>query len=125
MCRGDVLLVCSDGLSGPVDDPEIAAALERATTAAEASEALIALANDAGGPDNVTCIVGRLDGAGLPAPRDDDDRPVARRFSLAPEGPATIPEAAALGVRDTEPPAPPEPGAVERLRAFLGLGRRA
>jgi protein phosphatase len=59
---GDVLLVCSDGLHGPLGDDAIRAVLERETSSRAASEALIALANAAGGPDNVTCIVARIDG---------------------------------------------------------------
>ena len=68
--RGDVLLVCSDGLSGPVGDETIRRTLEEATSPAAAGEALIALANAAGGPDNVTCIVARIQGEALGAPVD-------------------------------------------------------
>ncbi len=63
--RGDVLLICSDGLSGPVDDEVIRRTLEEAGSPVEAAEALIALANAAGGPDNVTAIVARIEGDGL------------------------------------------------------------
>lgn len=68
--RGDVLLICSDGLSGPVEDETIRRTLEEASSPASASEALIALANAAGGPDNVTCIVARIHGEALGAPAD-------------------------------------------------------
>ena len=68
--RGDVLLVCSDGLSGPVADEMIRRTLEEAASPAAAGEALIALANAAGGPDNVTCIVARIHGEALGAPAD-------------------------------------------------------
>src|SRR5262249_27498752 len=60
--RGDVLLVCSDGLHGPIGDDAIRAVLERETSPARACEALVALANAEGGPDNVTCIVARITG---------------------------------------------------------------
>jgi PPM family protein phosphatase len=56
---GDLFLLCSDGLSGMVSD----AALMAAVSAAEDFEAtcaqLIELANNAGGNDNVTCILAR------------------------------------------------------------------
>jgi PPM family protein phosphatase len=56
---GDLFLLCSDGLSGMVSD----AALVAAVSAGEDLEAtcgqLIELANNAGGNDNVTCILAR------------------------------------------------------------------
>jgi protein phosphatase len=58
--KGDTLLLCSDGLSGVVDDPAIAGALTAEPTPDRACAALIALALAAGAPDNVTCIVFRI-----------------------------------------------------------------
>ena len=58
---GDVVLLCTDGLSGPVDDDEILAAIDGAGTLNDAAATLIALANDAGGPDNVTVVLARVD----------------------------------------------------------------
>lgn len=57
---GDVVLLCSDGLSGPVSDASIAEVLARETDMAAACEALVARANDAGGPDNVSCVAFRV-----------------------------------------------------------------
>jgi len=52
---GDVLLLCSDGLTGVVDDDEIAAVItEHGATAAV--DELIERANRAGGPDNITVL---------------------------------------------------------------------
>jgi len=56
---GDVFVLCSDGLSGPVDDPLIGAIVS-SLPAAEASQLLIHLANVHGGPDNITAIVVRV-----------------------------------------------------------------
>ncbi|MDH3730298.1 MAG: protein phosphatase 2C domain-containing protein [Acidimicrobiia bacterium] len=53
---GDRLLLCSDGLSAMVDDPEIAELLAAATPE-EAVWTLVEAANRAGGEDNVTVIV--------------------------------------------------------------------
>jgi protein phosphatase len=53
---GDRLLLCSDGLTAMVDDPEIAQLLSR-DTPEEAVWALIEAANNAGGEDNITVVV--------------------------------------------------------------------
>jgi serine/threonine protein phosphatase PrpC len=57
---GDSLLLCSDGLSRMVTDPEIASTLLTSTSAQEAADRLIELANENGGQDNVTAIVVRV-----------------------------------------------------------------
>ena len=63
--RDDVLLLCSDGLHGPVDDALIADVLANVEDPAKACAALVGRALAAGAPDNVTCIVGRVRGDGL------------------------------------------------------------
>ena len=57
---GDVTLLCSDGLSGPVSDGAIASILGAHPDPALACDALVAAANANGGPDNVTCVVVRV-----------------------------------------------------------------
>jgi PPM family protein phosphatase len=52
-----VFLLCTDGLSKVLREEEIAAVLESARTPQEAADMLVDLANQAGGPDNITCIV--------------------------------------------------------------------
>jgi len=55
---GDLLLLCSDGLHDVVSDEGIADLLRRyGADPAQACERLIAEANEAGGPDNITVIV--------------------------------------------------------------------
>lgn len=54
---GDLYLLCSDGLSKPLSDAEIAAALAHHQPEAAAAEALIDAANQAGGPDNISVIL--------------------------------------------------------------------
>jgi protein phosphatase len=94
VARGDVLLVCSDGLHGPVPHATLRATLEGEPSAEAAAQALVRLALAAGGPDNVTCIVAKVGGralappAGLPAPekaRLDEDTTSAPDHEAAPE----------------------------------------
>lgn len=59
--EGDVLLLCSDGLNGMVDDPAIASNLNQTASVLEEScTRLIALANAAGGGDNITVALVRF-----------------------------------------------------------------
>ena len=63
---GDVIVLCTDGLSGPVKDAEIAAAVSRRSPD-EAAARLVDLANQRGGPDNISVIVVRVAPDTLPA----------------------------------------------------------
>ena len=58
---GDVYVVCSDGLSSMVGDPEIAAILGEEPDLDRLCDRLIALANGNGGLDNVTVVAVRLE----------------------------------------------------------------
>ena len=64
--RGDVLVMCSDGLSGLVKSDDMLRIVTGATDLVAACKELIDLANQRGGPDNITCIVARFGGDGLP-----------------------------------------------------------
>jgi PPM family protein phosphatase len=55
---GDVVLLCSDGLTGMVPDARIAAILEEEPEPGRACARLVAEANAEGGKDNITVIVG-------------------------------------------------------------------
>ena len=63
--RGDVLVLCSDGLSGQVKKDEIAKIVTAAPDLPAACDQLVALANQRGGPDNITVVIARFDGDGL------------------------------------------------------------
>ncbi|MPY53333.1 MerR family transcriptional regulator [Streptomyces sp. K1PN6] len=54
---GDRYLLCSDGLSRVLADPDIERTLASVPDPEEAARTLVAGANDAGGPDNVSCVV--------------------------------------------------------------------
>jgi serine/threonine protein phosphatase PrpC len=67
---GDVYLLCSDGLTSMIHEPGVRPVLERMTSLEQAGRDLITAANDAGGRDNITVILFRLedvDGAGAGA----------------------------------------------------------
>lgn len=57
----DIYLLCSDGLSDMVDDDIIQSALnENSFSLIEAAEALVQLANDNGGKDNISVILAKV-----------------------------------------------------------------
>jgi protein phosphatase len=57
LAPGDMILLCSDGLTGPVPEPAIAATLSRDAPLQYQVEQLITQAKAAGGPDNVTAVL--------------------------------------------------------------------
>ncbi len=61
---GDVYLICSDGLTTMITEQEIASVLASTPALREAGERLIAAANEAGGRDNITVILLRLEEVG-------------------------------------------------------------
>lgn len=67
---GDRLLLSSDGLHGVIDDASLAQILDCHPEPADACQALIEAALQAGGPDNVTAVVVDVDDAGQEAPAD-------------------------------------------------------
>jgi PPM family protein phosphatase len=56
---GDLMLLCSDGLSGPVSDDQIYEIVTSTPELPVAVGRLIDAANAAGGPDNITCVIAR------------------------------------------------------------------
>jgi PPM family protein phosphatase len=59
---GDVFLMCSDGLSDMLDDEGILQVMQANPALEPGTKALIAAANDAGGKDNISVILGRATG---------------------------------------------------------------
>ena len=70
--KGDVVLLCSDGLHGPVSDEEILAVLIAEADLKKAAGALVQKALDRDGPDNITVVLARFDGESLKAPALED-----------------------------------------------------
>jgi protein phosphatase len=58
---GDVYLLCTDGLSDLVDPREMAEIVARGPDLRAAVEALVALANERGGTDNITVALARIE----------------------------------------------------------------
>jgi protein phosphatase len=63
--RGDILILCSDGLSGLVRPEEIARVVQEELDLTSACDRLVSMANDLGGPDNITVVAARFEGGGL------------------------------------------------------------
>lgn len=114
---GDLVLLSSDGLHGPVTDAELA---EIATAAppAEAVAQLVKLANDRGGQDNITALIVRVDrldwDAELLAADDDADEP---------DSPIDAPQDADIAPAVTLAPVePPQPSNRQNERHFTRKG---
>jgi protein phosphatase len=90
LAGGDVLLVCSDGLTSQVRDEEIAAVLADAPALQDAADRLVELANAAGGVDNVTVVLARAGSDAAPGPGDGRTTAPIRlpvdRVGAAPSG---------------------------------------
>ncbi len=108
--RGDVLVLCSDGLSGQVSKDEIAGAVREDGELIDVCKRLIERANNAGGPDNITVIVARFDGNGLEAPTVEDE--VGHRvFPMPDTGPIAVSADAMAAVESFESPSVPKAAA--------------
>jgi protein phosphatase len=71
--RGDILVLCSDGLSSQVKREEIADLVSRQSDLEAVSKELIGLANSRGGPDNITVVLARFEGASMPVPEHQEE----------------------------------------------------
>ena len=79
--EGDVFLICSDGLTSMVHEARLLPILTGSSSLAEAGRRLISAANDAGGRDNITVVLFRLES-------------VQPRGALASEQPTQVGESA-------------------------------
>lgn len=66
---GDLVLLCSDGLSDMLDDETIGDLLRPDEPLQDLCDALVSAANDAGGKDNISVILGRASAGASNAPR--------------------------------------------------------
>lgn len=121
--RGDVLLLCSDGLSGMIRADEIREVLTTIPEPIDACRELTERANRAGGHDNITVIVARFDGTMLPDAQSDDAEPTYQKYAL-PETPMAEPTIrmvpAALNAPDKVASPPSEEAQRESRRLKVG-----
>jgi protein phosphatase len=115
--RGDTLIICSDGLSGLVRREEFASVVRRHPELADLCSALIDLANDRGGPDNITVVAAHFEGDGLPEPGAAED--VGYSVYHLPEGDPPEEEPITVPTPSTVATAPPPPMLGSRARALL------
>ncbi|MCI8771159.1 MAG: Stp1/IreP family PP2C-type Ser/Thr phosphatase [Lachnospiraceae bacterium] len=59
--KGDIVLLCSDGLSNMLDDEDMEYIIRHGDTLEEAGNVLVAKANQSGGDDNITVVLVRID----------------------------------------------------------------
>jgi len=127
---GDVLLLCSDGLTSMLDEDVVRELMNHAGSLREAGESLVAAANDAGGRDNITVVLVRVEsvdaaGAGANARAGTDAEQITTVGSAAP---STAEIRAAVATAERSAPGPvvprvPRPRAAppRRRRGWLAL----
>jgi serine/threonine protein phosphatase PrpC len=71
LCQLDLLVLCTDGLSGKVRADEIAQIVNAAADLKSACQTLVGLANKRGGEDNITVVIAQFSGSGLAQPNDE------------------------------------------------------
>ncbi|MBX6772644.1 MAG: Stp1/IreP family PP2C-type Ser/Thr phosphatase [Chloroflexi bacterium] len=69
---GDILLLCTDGLTSLIADQDILRIAVCTPDPSRAARALVELANQRGSPDNVTVVIARIGKAGTSAPEGGD-----------------------------------------------------
>src|SRR5439155_993792 len=110
---GDVFLLCSDGLTSMVDETQIERMLTTGRSLPDVGKALVAGANDAGGRDNITVVLFRveeIDGAARAA--------VEQATAAGPTAPRTQDVASAVATAQyKERQAAPPPATPRRPRA--------
>lgn len=128
---GDVLMLCTDGLCGAVRDERMLEILLRDDDLDRSAAELTAAANDAGGPDNITVVLGRI-GLGQEAAAEMAEQ--TRGGDTAPQ--PAIPRPSPVTLIGSAPPAPrrrdepPSPRTVlqrvpERTDRARGRSRKA
>jgi protein phosphatase len=119
---GDLLLLCSDGLSTMISDEQIAAILARDEPLKATTRGLIAAANEAGGRDNITVVLMRLEVLGSADASGIEATQVGLDVGQLPAAKATVGGAAAASVERRMPRDPRAPAAKRRRRWKPGIG---
>lgn len=94
---GDKFLICSDGLSGPINDAELGAILS-CLEPGEATETLVDIANLRGGPDNISVVIAQVNGVTPQIASRENQSEVARPESAGSPGPLWLVAGACLAM---------------------------
>jgi PPM family protein phosphatase len=115
---GDVYLICSDGLTSMVEEARVGELVAGAPSLAAAGRALIEAANEAGGRDNITVVLFRLEEVGGAAAADPDESQATAEHQPVGGG-GTAVAAPATTTTDTvarRAPRPPRTAAAPKRR---------
>lgn len=116
LCQNDLLMICSDGLSGMIRSHEIREVLLANPEPIDACKVLTERANLAGGHDNITVIVARFDGDGVP--------PLSEHHEPARYQKYALPELEQAEARAAEPAPPSEPAPIRESEEVQRESRR-
>ncbi|MDJ0764422.1 MAG: protein phosphatase 2C domain-containing protein [Myxococcota bacterium] len=114
--RGDILVMCSDGLSGLVSEDIMTRVIQDISDPTEVCRTLTDLACHAGGHDNITVIIARFGGDGLLVSKDTDDLSYRQyRYSTSSEITLRSPNPLGIGaqgvdIQEKSPPPSQVPG---------------
>jgi protein phosphatase len=114
---GDVYLLCSDGLTSMVSEERLAEIIQDAPSLEDAGRKLIATANEAGGRDNITVVLFRLEEVGDGAAPSADTSDQATIVGQAAPSASEVRDALAAQQANVAPPAAPpaQPSPPSRL----------
>ncbi|MEA2253694.1 MAG: family protein phosphatase [Solirubrobacteraceae bacterium] len=115
---GDVYLICSDGLTSMVPETRVGELVQSASSLSSAGRALIDAANAAGGRDNITVVLFRLEdvGGGGAAVEDTSEHRAAAPATVAAQATAPVTATAPVARRAPRGPRPPAPAGRRRRR---------
>ncbi len=122
---GDIYVLCSDGLSGMIDDADISASPGNTAISKEVCRKLVALANEHGGEDTITALVVRIEAEPGDEPgislSDTLPTPLSLRASRPADGTSETPPAGVTGPEGSGEP----PNRLESLHAAVGVKARS
>jgi protein phosphatase len=93
----DIVLICSDGLTSMIPEQQVKDAIMQSRSLGEAADRLITEANAAGGRDNITVVLFRVEDAG--AVELDQPTTIAPAVTTPPGAPTNTPASAPAPVR--------------------------
>lgn len=116
--EGDVFLLCSDGLTSMVPEARVADMLRDADSLERAGRGLIKAANDAGGRDNITVVLFRLEDVGGQdtSASDTEQHTVAGEAAPRTDEVRAAVAASESSIPPRRTPRPPRPAPATRTR---------